>query len=169
MLLIWDLFMKKIITINHAVKESGILRHNGKKIVLAGGCFDILHIGHIIFLEKAKAAGDRLFVFLESDESIKKLKGENRPINNQEDRAKILAALMMVDYVILLAPYLTDKDYEDMIIRLKPDIIAITKGDPNKGQKKGQADLINSRIIEVTGFISDQSTTRLVKLLGKEL
>lgn len=161
--------MGKIITINKAIVLSKKLRNQGKKVVLVGGCFDILHIGHITFLQKAKAGGDALFVFLESDENINKLKGENRPINNQEDRAKILAAIEVVDYIILLPPNLINQDYEKMIINIKPAIIAVTLGDPYIIHKKMQADLIDCKVMEVTNIISDQSTSRLVELLGKEL
>lgn len=161
--------MNKIVTIVDAVKQSALLRNQGKKVVLVGGCFDILHIGHITFLEKAKATGDALFVLLEDDKSIRKIKGENRPINNQDDRAKILAALESVDYVILLPPNLIDRDYDHMIIELKPAIIATTQGDMQKKNKERQASSVNCKVIEVTNFISDQSTSRLVKLLGKEL
>lgn len=161
--------MNKVLSVSDAIKISAKIRKEGKTIVLVGGCFDILHIGHIIFLEKAKAAGDSLFILLESDQSIRKLKGANRPINNQEDRAKILAALESVDYVVLLPPHLKDKDYDHTIIQLKPAIIATTQGDLQRKQKARQAALINCKIIEVTGFIRDQSTTQLVKLLGKKL
>lgn len=161
--------MNKIVTIDEAVKQSELLRNQGKKVVLAGGCFDILHIGHITFLEKAKAAGNSLFVLLEHDESIKKLKGMNRPINTQEDRAKILSTIESVDYVILLPPYLKDIDYDDMIIKIKPAIIATTQGDIQRKHKERQAALSSSKVIDVTAFISDQSTSRLIKLLGKEL
>jgi D-beta-D-heptose 7-phosphate kinase/D-beta-D-heptose 1-phosphate adenosyltransferase len=160
---------KKILTVEQAIAKSSELRNEGKSIVLAGGCFDILHIGHITFLDKSRAAGDSLFVFLESDESIKKIKGEGRPINNQDDRAKILAALQLVDYVILLPPHLQDNDYDHMIIELKPAIIATTQGDLYRSHKERQAALVNGKIIDVTNFVSDQSTTRLVALLGKEL
>ena len=73
-----------------------------KNIVLVGGCFDIVHLGHLIFLEKAKAKGDILIVLLESDENIRKNKGQNRPINNQEDRALFLSKLKMVDKLDIL-------------------------------------------------------------------
>ncbi len=161
--------MEKIVTVQQAVQIAEELRKETKHIVLVGGCFDILHIGHITFLEKAKATGDSLFVFLESDESIQKLKGKKRPINNQDDRAKILAELESVDYVILLPPHLTDIDYDRMIIQIKPDIIATTQGDLHRKNKERQATLINCKVIEVTDYIRDQSTTRLVELLGKEL
>lgn len=161
--------MKKIVTVQQAIQIAKKLHKETKSIVLVGGCFDILHIGHITFLEKAKESGDSLFVFLEPDESIKKLKGENRPINNQENRAKILSALESVDYVILLPLHLTDIDYDRMIIQLKPAIIATTRGDVHRKQKARQAALIKSKVIEVTDYIRDQSTSRLVKLLGSEL
>lgn len=161
--------MEKIVTVQQAMQIAEELRKETKHIVLVGGCFDVLHIGHITFLEKAKATGDSLFVFLESDESIQKLKGKKRPINNQEDRAKILAAFESVDYVILLPPHLTDIDYDRMIIQIKPDIIATTQGDLHRKNKERQATLINCKVIEVTDYIRDQSTTRLVELLGKEL
>lgn len=157
--------MHKILTVQKSIEIAKNLRSKGKKIVLAGGCFDILHIGHITFLKKAKEAGDSLFILLESDEAIKRIKGKNRPINNQEDRAKILAALNVVDFVVLLPANLTDKDYDRIVIQIKPAIIATTKGDPFRMHKERQAVLINCKIIDVTDIISDQSTSRLVKLL----
>lgn len=161
--------MDKIVDIKKAIKLSEGLRKEGKVVVLAGGCFDLLHIGHITFLEKAKAEGDALFIFLEADEHIRAIKGEDRPVNNQEDRAKILAALEPVDFVILLPPDLKDEDYNSMIKQINPDIIAITKGDPFKLQKERQAKNAGGRLIEVTHVISDKSTSRLIKLLGEGL
>ncbi len=161
--------MDKIFTIDQAVEKRIELRNKGKRIVLVGGCFDILHVGHIIFLEKAKAAGDVLFVLLEADERIKKLKGENRPINNQKDRAKILSSLACVDAVIKLPSDITDQDYDDMISKLRPHVFAVTHRDPNRRHKERQAKIVDAEIIEVTDIISDQSTSRLVELLGNEL
>src|SRR3990167_134264 len=119
--------MDKVVSIEKAIQITNHLNNQRKRIVLTGGCFDILHIGHISFLENAKKEGDVLFVLLESDESIKKLKGDNRPINNQEDRAKILESLKIVDYIIRLPYFENDKDYDKLISSLKPDIIATTK------------------------------------------
>ena len=161
--------MLKILTVNQAIKEGERLSSDGKRIVLAGGCFDILHVGHIIFLEKAKAAGDALFVFLEADSRIKNIKGENRPFNTQGDRAKILAALVSVDAIIKLPPDLTDQGYDYIVAKIKPDVLAATKGDPNRAHKERQAKMIDARVIEVTDAISDKSTSRLIKLLGKDL
>lgn len=161
--------VNKIVKIEEAIKAAKSLQAEGKILVLAGGCFDILHIGHITFLEKAKGAGDALFVLLEPDIKIKKLKGSNRPINNQEDRAKILTALSSVDYVILLPSSLTDQDYFDIINKLKPDIIAVTKGDTKKNKKEQQALAAGGKVLVVTNIISDTSTSKLVKLLGEDL
>ncbi len=158
--------MNKIVTVNQAIEKSEQLRNHGKRVVLAGGCFDILHIGHITFLEKAKAAGDSLFVMLESDTRIKKIKGENRPINSQEIRAKILAAIEVVDFVILLAPNLIDQVYDEMIIKLKPAIIATTQGDLSRSHKERQAAKVGCRVIDVAEYIKNQSTSRFIKLLG---
>lgn len=158
--------MSKIIDIAHSEPLAKKLRENGKTIVLAGGCFDILHIGHITFLEKAGKKGDILILMLESDKQIKKFKGENRPINSQEDRARILASLECVDYIVLLKPDMNDKDYDDLVIKLNPNVIATTVGDQYEKHKKRQAKLIKAKLIRVTDRIVDKSTTRLIKLLG---
>lgn len=161
--------MNKVVTVEQAVEIAEDLHGKGKRIVLVGGCFDILHIGHISFLERAKEAGDVLFVLLEADESIKEIKGENRPINTQEDRARILAAIEVVDEVVLLSSNLENRDYDKLIILLKPDIIATTQGDLKRHLKERQASLVSAEIIDVIDVISDQSTTRLIRLLGKDL
>src|SRR5258706_13305565 len=96
--------MKNVITTNEAIKLSKQLKDKGKIIILAGGCFDILHPGHLQLLEHAKEKGDVLFVFLESDKKIKELKGPERPLHTQSERAAMLIALRFFDYVIIL-PY----------------------------------------------------------------
>lgn len=100
-----------------------------RKVVLVGGCFDILHWGHISFLKKAKALGNYLVVALESDENVKKLKGPGRPIHNQKQRKKMLESLRFVDKVIALPPMKSDSDYEKLVRQVNPDIIAVTYGD----------------------------------------
>lgn len=125
------------------------LKKLGKKTVLVGGCFDILHAGHIDFLKKSKEEGDVLIVLVESDKTIKKLKGKNRPINNQEDRTAILSNLKMVDHVIPLKPLKTDEEYTHLVKMIEPDIIAVTKGDPLIKVKEAQAKKVNARIVEI--------------------
>src|SRR5262245_40855320 len=127
--------MDKTLSADKAIQISTKLNNQGKRIVLAGGCFDILHIGHIAFLQKAKEQGDVLFVLIEHDETIKKSKGENRPINSQEDRSKILSHIDIIDYVVLLPNVKNDKTYDDLVINIKPAIIATTAGDININHK----------------------------------
>jgi len=136
-----------------------------KKIVLVGGCFDILHIGHLIFLDAAKKEGDCLIVLLESDESIKKSKGPRRPLNTQEDRARLLAAFESVDYVVLLPTDMHDKTYDTLVMEIKPAIIATTKGDQYRFHKERQAKSVGASVIDVTDPIKDQSTTKVFEIL----
>lgn len=160
--------MGKILTIKEAIQVSKELRAR-KKIVLAGGCFDILHIGHVVFLEEAKGAGDVLFVLLESDEAVAQRKGKNRPINLQEDRAKVLASLRMVDYVIVIPYFATDREYDELVARLRPAIIATTKGDRQRLHKQRQAAKIHAVVVDVTRRVKNVSSTRLAELLSETM
>ena len=108
--------MDKILTTDQAIQIAQTLREQNQRIVVAGGCFDILHLGHITFLEKAKEQADSLIILLESDENIKRTKGPARPINTQHDRAKILSSLTVVDYVITLPPIHNNEIYECLVI-----------------------------------------------------
>ncbi len=157
--------MDKILTIDQAIQLANKLNEQGKAIVLAGGCFDILHIGHITFLDKAKKQGDYLFVFVESDASIKRRKGHNRPINTQDDRTHILAHLMMVDYVIKLPEYTDNRKYDDLVIQIKPAIIATTAGDSNRSHKERQAKMVGAKVVDVTNAIKNKSTTKVIEIL----
>ena len=159
--------MNKVISIGNAIKLSDDLHKRGKKIVLVGGCFDILHIGHIQFLENAKKQGDYLFVLLESDASVKKIKGEKRPINLQIARAEILSSINFVDYIILLDEVKTNKDYDKLVFDLKPNIIAITKNNEKTIHVQRQAKAINAKVVSVIARIKDKSTTKLAKLISE--
>ena len=96
------------------------LKAEGKKIVFTNGCFDILHVGHVRYLKEAKALGDILILGLNSDSSVKSLKGSNRPINNEIDRAEVLSALKAIDYVVIF----DEKTAENIVGEVKPDIYA---------------------------------------------
>lgn len=159
--------MNKILSIKKAIKIAENIRKQGKSIVLVGGCFDILHIGHIRFLQAAKQKGDVLIVLLESDETTGKMKGKNRPVNPHHIRAEVLAALESVNYVVLLPPLCKDIDYDAIIGGIKPDIIATTKNDPNRRHKERQAKLVDAKVIDVIKRISKKSTTRIARLLAK--
>ncbi|MBI2020497.1 adenylyltransferase/cytidyltransferase family protein [Candidatus Daviesbacteria bacterium] len=133
-----------------------------KKVVLVGGCFDILHPGHIIFLEKAKAAGDSLVVLLESDQKVKELKGQGRPIHTQKERAKLLQALRSVDQVVML-PYLdNEEDYDEIVAKIKPHIIAATYGDTNIHHYQRAAKLIDAKLRYVTKMVGNYSSSRIL-------
>lgn len=134
-----------------------------KNIVLVGGCFDILHEGHLKFLTSSKATGDILLVLLESDESIRDRKGKNRPYNSQQKRAEQLIKTTVTDCVILLPHPFTDKDYDNLVTRLKPAIIATTIGDPYKYHKDRQATMIGARVLEVIRRLPEYSSTQLIK------
>src|SRR3989344_9513690 len=112
---------------------------SNRKLVLAGGVFDLLHYGHIKFLKEAKNCGDILIIALESDANVQRRKGKDRPIHNQQIRAEILSELICVDYVILLNEMNSDKDYFDLVKAIKPDVIAVTKNDPQLDNKRKQA------------------------------
>lgn len=109
--------MNKIMTLEEAIKA-----REGCKLVVTNGCFDILHRGHVEYLNESKKLGDKLFVLLNSDESVKKLKGETRPINNQDDRAFMLANLESVDGVIIF----NNTNCANELLKLKPNVY--TKG-----------------------------------------
>lgn len=159
----------KIVPLEEAERVAKQLRSEGKRIVLVGGCFDILHVGHLTFLQKAKEVGDSLFILLESDERIQKLKGEKRPINSQTDRAHLLSALNMVDYVVLLPLLETNQGYDKVILSIKPAIIGTTKYDPNRAHKERQAKLTGSKVVDVVERIANKSTSRLTAILSEDL
>lgn len=158
--------MNKIVTVKQSIALSEKLRKQNKRVVLVGGCFDILHIGHVTFLEKAKKLGDFLFVMLENDRRVKEIKGKNRPANTQKDRAKILNALSFVDCVILLPSITKDKSYDALVARIKPAIIATTKGDPARLHKERQVLKTNARLVDVTKRLTNASSTKLAKILS---
>lgn len=160
--------MNKILTLQQAATISKNIKEQKKTIVVAGGCFDILHMGHIQFLQKAKAQADILMVLLESDESIKERKGQERPINNQADRATLLSNLEMVDYVILL-PQLDNTGYDGIIANIGPQVIATTYGDPHRSHKERQAELIGATVVDVIRPVDKESTSSIAQHLKNEL
>lgn len=160
--------MNQVLSLLQARKIANNLHREGKVIVLTGGCFDILHPGHFALLRKAKEAGDILFVLLESDEKIKKLKGSSRPIHSQQERTDMLTGLKTVDYILPLPILTKNSDYDDIIMAIRPNIIATTENDPSMTHKQRQASLVNAQVLEVTKYIPHKSTSHLVDLLSKE-
>jgi FAD synthetase len=137
------------------------------KKVLVGGCFDLIHYGHISFLNAAKNQGDYLIVALESDENVRQMKGETRPIHTQTQRKEMLEALSFVNEVIPLAPMHGDRDYFDFVEKIHPDIIAVTAGDAVLDKKQKQAEMIGAKLI-IIPKIHTPSTSQLAKLLNLE-
>ncbi len=134
-------------------------KKEGKKIVFTNGCFDIVHAGHVDYLEKAKSLGDVLVVGLNSDESIKRIKGPERPINIQEHRKRVLEALKPVDLVIIF-----DEDTPERLIKeIKPDVLV--KGGDWKIENIVGADFVKSYGGEVKtiDFVYDISTTKIIQ------
>lgn len=136
---------------------------NFKKLVVVGGCFDLLHLGHLIFLKQAKAKGEVLLVLLESDQTIARLKGLNRPIHTQEVRAQILAELRSVDFVLNLPAFSSDTEYDQLMEKLKPSVIATTEGDEYAFHKQRQAKKTGAKLLFVTEPIKDHSTSKIIK------
>ena len=130
----------------------------GVKKVLVGGCFDILHVGHVGFLKKARSFGDYLIVLLESDENIKKLKGKGKPIFNLKERIAVLKAIKYVDKIIVVAKNPTHETYLKLIKKIKPNVIAITEGDLLKKIKINQSKLIGAKLKVIKKYKNFSST-----------
>lgn len=137
------------------------------KKVLVGGCFDLIHFGHIEFLTAAKSHGDVLIVALESDVNVRKMKGKTRPIHTQHQRKAMLMSLRAIDEVIELRPLKTDADYEALVKDVHPDVLAITEGDPVETKKRHHAKLVHAEVV-VIPKIHTPSTSQLAKLLDLE-
>jgi D-beta-D-heptose 7-phosphate kinase/D-beta-D-heptose 1-phosphate adenosyltransferase len=134
-------------------------RRNGKKIVFTNGCFDLLHIGHIKYLREAKGFGDILVVALNSDSSVRRLKGDKKPLIPQSERAEVLSALEMVDYVTIFDE---DTPYE-IIKELQPDVLI--KGGDWTIEKIVGRDIVEAKGGKVIAipFIEGASTSRIVE------
>jgi len=155
--------MARIVTLQEL--ETFLQRENRGRVVLAGGCFDILHIGHVQFLSEAKKMGDTLVILLENDEKVKKLKGRNRPIFTQEIRAEMLSALICVDLVVVLPTMENDTQYMNLVMKIKPDVIAVTENDPHTEEKKRQAKTVGGELRTIP-FVKTPSTSALAKIIG---
>ena len=131
---------------------------NGKTIVATNGCFDILHVGHIRYLQETKKYADYSVVFLNSDKSVKILKGESRPINTEKDRAEVLCALSCVDFVVLF----DEKSPMNLLNEIKPDVY--TKGADYTMETLPEADVMrkNNIRVEFIKFVDGKSTTNTI-------
>lgn len=135
------------------------------KIVLTGGCFDIFHYGHLYFLKKARSLGNYLIVAIESDKRVKELKGHGRPVHSQKQRREILESLNFVDKVIILKDNMVDKDYEELVAGVSPNVIAVTEGDTLIEKKRSYAEKVGAKVA-IIPKIKNHSTSTIAKSLS---
>ena len=139
------------------------LHNEGKTVVATNGCFDILHVGHVRYLQKTKSFADVLIVLINSDSSVKRIKGPDRPVNSEDDRAEILCALSCVDYVVLF-----DEDSpRNLLDEMKPDVY--TKGADYTMDTLPEADIMrkNNTRVEFISFVEGKSTTNIINKIYK--
>jgi D-glycero-beta-D-manno-heptose 1-phosphate adenylyltransferase len=158
-----DTIKSKIYTWEHLRKQLAIWRFKGKSIVFSNGCFDVLHLGHVEYLAKARDLGDILIVGLNSDDSVHRIKGTHRPVNNEEARSITLAAFSFVDGVIVFG----EDTPIDLIKLIQPDILV--KGKDYEGKEIVGTDVVKSKggrvvTIELT---KGYSTTHTIELAQK--
>ena len=132
-----------------------------KSVVLVGGCFDVLHFGHIEFLKKAKVAGDYLVVALEPDQRILKYK-HRKPTHTQKERAEILSSICFVDKIILLLVLNGFEEYNRLVEHIHPNVIAITEGDPQFKNKQNQAEKVGATVEVVVQRLGDFSSSAII-------
>jgi len=149
----------KIKSAKNLVKTLSSLKKRGKRIVFTNGCFDIIHVGHVDYLSKARCLADILVVGLNSDSSVRKIKGKGRPINKESDRAKVLSSLYFVDYVTIF----NEATPENLIKKVRPDILV-------KGGDWKIKDMVGGSFVKSCGgkvknipFVKGYSTTSLIK------
>nr|WP_307774643.1 D-glycero-beta-D-manno-heptose 1-phosphate adenylyltransferase [uncultured Cetobacterium sp.] len=141
-----------------AAKLIDEMKKQNKRVVFTNGCFDILHVGHLTYLNEAKRQGDILVVGVNSDFSVKRLKGESRPINSEMDRAELLCGLKAVDYTVLF-----EEDTPcELLEELKPSIHV--KGGDYKKEDLPETEIVerNGGEVRILGFVEGKSTTNIV-------
>ncbi len=147
-----DAHIKSFEDIDRIVKHA---KEQGQRVVFTNGCFDILHVGHVKYLQEAKSFGDILIVGLNSDASVRELKGPTRPVNVEDDRAYILAALDAVDYVVKFS----EDTPHDLIKMIAPDVLV--KGGDYEGKKVVGTEF--SKVLKLVDFVDGKSTTKTIE------
>jgi rfaE bifunctional protein nucleotidyltransferase chain/domain len=155
--------IEKILTIDQLLDERERLRAAGKKLVFTNGVFDILHVGHVRYLARALALGDALVVAINSENSVRALKGPGRPLINQEERAEILAAMRAVTYVIIF----DDVSPRSLIATLLPDVL-VKGGDYALDEIHGREEVeaAGGRVVSLP-FVEGVSTSRIIERMKK--
>jgi len=155
--------IEKILTPEKMLGERERLRSAGVRLVFTNGVFDLLHVGHVRYLAHARALGDALLVAINSDRSVRELKGPDRPIFNQAERAEILAALRYVDYVTIF----DDVSPRSLIAKLLPDVL-VKGGDYELHEIHGREEVeaAGGRVVSLP-FVEGASTTTLIERMKK--
>jgi len=155
--------IEKILTPEKMLGERERLRSAGVRLVFTNGVFDLLHVGHVRYLAHARALGDALLVAINSDRSVRELKGPDRPIFNQAERAEILAALRYVDYVTIF----DDVSPRSLIAKLLPDVL-VKGGDYQLHEIHGRQEVeaAGGRVVSLP-FVEGASTTTLIERMKK--
>ncbi len=154
--------IEKILTGQAMLAERGRLRASGKRLVFTNGVFDLLHVGHVRYLAQARALGDALLVAINSDRTVRELKGPNRPVFDQAERAEILAALRVVDYVVVF----DEVSPRSLIAELLPDVL-VKGGDYNLDQIHGREEVeaAGGKVVSLP-FVEGTSTTSLIEKMS---
>ena len=149
----------KILSHEDLLRERGRLRNQGESLVFTNGVFDLLHVGHVRYLEQARALGDALVVAINSDRSVRELKGDGRPIVNEQERAEILAALRQVSYVTIF----DDLSPRSLITKVLPDIL-VKGGDYGSDEIHGREEVeaAGGKVISLP-FTEGASTTAIIE------
>ena len=153
----------KIKSLTEATFQVRDWQNKGQKVVFTNGCFDLLHLGHVDYLEKARNLGDRLIVGLNSDSSVGRFKGPERPIQDQNSRARVLAGLQFVDLVVFF-----DEDTPfDLISKLVPNILV--KGSDYLAENIVGADVVKKHggVVKTIDFVPGYSTTKIVEKIKR--
>ena len=160
-----DSFFRRILERDAIRKECSLLREQGNRIVFTNGCFDILHLGHVDYLRRSAELGDILVVGLNSDESVRRLKGKGRPIVPEEERATLLAALRPVDYVSIFS----EDTPLSLIEAVRPDVL-VKGGDYDPGATGGSRYIVGEDAVRSHGgevrvidLVEGRSTTNIIR------
>ncbi|MDT4895730.1 MAG: D-beta-D-heptose 7-phosphate kinase / D-beta-D-heptose 1-phosphate adenosyltransferase [Acidobacteriota bacterium] len=153
----------KIVSIDELRRERERLRAEGKRLVFTNGCFDILHVGHVRYLQRARSLGDALLVAINSDRSVRELKGAGRPIMQEQERAEMLAALSAVDYVTVF----DDLSPRALITEVLPDIL-VKGGDYQLDEIHGREEVeaAGGRVMSLP-FIEGASTSSIIERIRR--
>ena len=154
----------RILERNRLIARVAIARKAGARVVLAGGCFDLLHVGHVRYLEAARALGDLLVVGVNSDEQTRRLKGEGRPLVSERERAEVVASLRAVDFVTIFP----EPTVEALLFAIRPDIHAKGTDYTEETVPERAVVLSYGGRVAIVGDPKDHSSTEIIKAVNRE-